>query len=200
MSIATKHGMARSLLLEAVPGGILDEIKGDKGPIDFTEKMKNILKDHFPSIYERVNEKEFKLVDDHAYVRMAIKPELRIPYTMLNNTLILGCGDSVILNDPVTGQGANTTSFCAEQLYHIILDYEEFPWDLDMGEQYWLKIKEYAMKVTKWTNAMMGPPSEAFSEILGGAMNHQQLADDFVNLFHNPIAAHDAFFNVPIKK
>jgi flavin-dependent dehydrogenase len=199
MDIITKHGLARSLLLEAVPGGALDKIRGEKGPVDFAAKMKTVLREHFPSVYERVDEKEFRLVDENAYTRVAINPEVRLPYTTFNNTLVLGCGDSVAINDPITGQGANTASFCAEQLFNTLMDNLEGSWDENVGKEYWSRIDEYVVSVSQWTNGMMGPLSESFIEAINGASSNQFLADRFVNLFHNPIAANNVFFNVTVK-
>jgi flavin-dependent dehydrogenase len=74
-------------------------------------------------MYMLSSRRAVSFIDDLAYVRIAIKPEMYIPYTMVDNTLVLGCGDSVVLNDPITGQGANTASYCAEQLYATLMEY-----------------------------------------------------------------------------
>ncbi|WP_309121174.1 hypothetical protein [Paenibacillus sp.] len=60
--------------------------------------------------YERVDPNEFGLVDPNDCMRVAIKPEARIPYATANGTLALGCGDSVLLTHPITGQSANAAS------------------------------------------------------------------------------------------
>jgi len=194
MSIVTKNGLARSLLLEAVPGGKLDIIKGDRGAEDFADKMKNVLSEFFPEIYKRVHPEKFRLIDDMAYTRMAIKPELRIPYTMINQTLVIGCGDSVFLNDPITGQGANTTSYCAEELRKILVDNARESWGISLGIQYWDRIKQYVVQVSEWTNAMMGPLSSSFLDFINDATKSQEVADEFVNMFHDPQKAYNVFF------
>lgn len=193
-STVTKHGLARSLLLEAIPGRDLDCIKGAKQPDDFVKELLGVLQTYFPHVYERVNVKEFRLADPLSYVRMAIKPEVRIPYTMVDGTPVIGCGDSVVLNDPITGQGANAASYCANALYNVLSENSNEVWDAAIGEQYWDRTKQYVVKMSEWTNAMMGPPTEAFSEMLGKASQIQQFADELVNMFANPIAAHNAFF------
>lgn len=190
----TDKGLARALLLEAVPGGELDRIKGSPGPDQFVRELSDVLKSHFPHIHERINDGGFHLVDSQSYVRMAIQPEVRVPYTMVNGVLAVGCGDSVVLNDPVTGQGANAASYCANTLFDVLLQNVDRQWDNAIGEQYWERTKEYVTKMSDWSNAMMGPPSAAFSELLGQASNDQAAADDLVNLFADPIAAHDAYF------
>jgi ribulose 1,5-bisphosphate synthetase/thiazole synthase len=190
----TKQGLAGSLLLEAIPGSELDCMKGIKGPEDFVKKLLRMLQAYFPHIHERINVDEFRLVDPVSYVQMAIQPEIRIPYTMVNGTLVVGCGDSVVLNDPITGQGANAASYCANVLYSLISEHADEAWDDAFGEQYWMQSKEYVTKMSEWTNAMMGPPSESFSALLGKASHNQETADELVTLFANPIAAHSVFF------
>jgi flavin-dependent dehydrogenase len=172
----------------------MDRLKGDKGPEDFANGMRDILETFFPHIFERVNSKDFRLVDPMAYNRIAIKPEVRIPYTTVSGNLILGCGDSVVLNDPITGQGANTASYCAEMLYNVLSENIHGKWDVSLGELYWERIKEYTIKMSEWTNAMMGPLSESFAEMLGMASQNPEIADKFVNMFTNPIEAHEVFF------
>jgi hypothetical protein len=193
-STMTIHGLVRGLLLETVPGCELDQIRGDKWPQAFTDSMRLILETYFPHIFARVNVDQFRLVDDMAYTRMAIKPEVRIPYTTVNGTLVIGCGDSVALNDPITGQGANVASYCADVLYNTILESRNEIWDTSLGIKYWNEINEYVTKVSEWTNAMMGPMSESFSEMLGRATQNQETADEFVEMFTDPIKAHGVFF------
>jgi hypothetical protein len=191
----TRQGLVRALLLESIPGGPLDQIKGEKGPIDFAERMMGILQQHFPQVYERVDPEQFRLVDEHAYNRLAIKPEVRIPYLMLNGTLVLGCGDSVTLNDPITGQGANAASYCAKTLFDVVTEHGDQPWDESLGEAYWDRTKDYVIRLTEWTNAMMGAPSAAFAAKLEQASQQQHVADEVVNLFADPRKAHRVFFN-----
>ncbi len=190
----TKQGLSGSLLLEAIPGSELDCMKGIKGPEDFVKRLLGMLQAYFPHIRERINEDEFRLADPLSYVQMAIQPAIRIPYTTVNGTLTVGCGDSVALNDPITGQGANAASYCANVLYALIAEHAHEAWDEAFGERYWRQSQEYVTKMSEWTNAMMGPPSESFSAMLGRAAQDQATADEFVTLFADPIAAHRLFF------
>ncbi|KRE49595.1 hypothetical protein ASG81_04270 [Paenibacillus sp. Soil522] len=122
--------------------------------------MESILQENFPEIYGRVDLDRFSLVDEAAYLQAAITPVIHRPYLMLNGTLVLGCGDSVFLADPVTGQGCNTASYCAEQLFETLMAHKESPWDEKVGIEYWSRTRPYLMAVTEWTNAMTGPLPE----------------------------------------
>jgi flavin-dependent dehydrogenase len=99
-----------------VPEGPLDVFKGVKSAEEFEERMKSLLLANSSEIYRRVDLDHFSLVDEAAYLLTPITPVVQRPYQILNDTLVLGCGDSVILADPITGQGCNTASYCAEQL------------------------------------------------------------------------------------
>nr|WP_272898794.1 styrene monooxygenase/indole monooxygenase family protein [Paenibacillus sp. MMS18-CY102] len=191
----TKYGPAHALLLEAVPGGTLDRIKGNPGPEALAKEMLAIIQGDFPHVYERVQLDAFRLVDPLSSIRMAIQPEFRIPYTTVNGTLVIGCGDSAVLNDPITGQGANAASFCANALYEVLSSSADQPWDIIVGERYWEATKEYMTKMSEWTNAMMGPPSQGFSAYIDKASKSQESADAFVQLFTNPVTAHAAYFS-----
>ncbi|NOU71297.1 styrene monooxygenase [Paenibacillus sp. LMG 31458] len=190
----TEQGTVTILFIEAVPEGPLDAFKGVRSAQEFEERMKCILVEHFPGIYERVDLDRFSLVDEAAYLQTAITPFIRRPYLMLNGTLVLGCGDSVFLADPITGQGCNTASYCAEQLFETLMAHKESPWDEKVGIEYWSRIRPYLTAVTEWTNAMTGPLPEPIIQILLQAAMDQQIADQVAHWFENPPKAHEAFF------
>jgi hypothetical protein len=190
----TEHGPVTILFMEAVPDGPLDAFKGIKSVHEFEERMKSTLLNHFSGIYSRVDLGLFSLVDEAAYLQTAITPVVRRPYLMLNDTLVLGCGDSVILADPITGQGCNTASYCAEQIFETLIAQKESPWDVKVGIEYWGRIRPYVTAVTEWTNAMTGPLPEHIVQNLMKAAADQQTADQVALWFEKPSKAHEAFF------
>ncbi|WP_028610899.1 hypothetical protein [Paenibacillus harenae] len=108
---------------------------------------------------------------------------------MLNETLVLCCGDSVILSDPITGQGCNTASYCAEQFYETLIAHKESPWDEQVGIDYWSRSRTYVTAVTEWTNAMTGLLPEHIVQMLMQAATDQETADRVVLWFENPLKA-----------
>ncbi|MPY17460.1 hypothetical protein F3P21_11360 [Paenibacillus glucanolyticus] len=74
------------------------------------------------------------LLDEQAYLQTAITSIIHRPYVMENHTLILGCGDSVFLTDPITVQGCNTASYAAEQIYETLVTNKEAAWDEAVGQ------------------------------------------------------------------
>lgn len=137
----TDIGRATILFIEAVPEGILDVFKGIKNSSEFVARMVNVIEEHFPPIYERIDMDRFVLIDENVFLQTAITPVIHRPYATLGGTLILGCGDSVFLSDPITGQGCNTASYAAEQLYQTLITHKESTWDEAVGIDYWNRTK-----------------------------------------------------------
>ncbi|TYP72066.1 styrene monooxygenase/indole monooxygenase family protein [Paenibacillus methanolicus] len=190
----TEKGPVTILFIEAVPEGPLDAFKGIKSAPDFEERMRATVQQHFPAIEARIHAEHFALVDHGAYLQTAITPVVRRPYAMHDDKLILGCGDSVILADPITGQGCNTASYCAEQLVATLLEHQESPWDEQVGLAYWSRIRPYVAAVTDWTNAMLGPMPGHIVQLLMQAAGDQETADRIAHWFEQPSSAYAAFF------
>lgn len=190
----TEQGPVTILFIMAVPGGELDVFKEIKDVKEFTNQMKNITQKYFQDIHERIQQDIFALSDDKAFLNVAIKPVIRKPYVIFKNKIVIGCGDSVFLNDPITGQGCNLSSFCAEQLYETLIQYKNSIWDIRIGETYWDRTKTVVKEVTEWTNAMtQALPQHVVQILLAGAEN-QKIADEVAEWFANPRKAYEAFF------
>jgi 2-polyprenyl-6-methoxyphenol hydroxylase-like FAD-dependent oxidoreductase len=190
----TEQGPVTVLFIEALHEGMLDAFKGVRTAQDFVERMESILQEYFPEIYGRVDPDRFTLVDEAAYLHTAVTPVIHRPYLMLNGTLVIGCGDSVFLADPITGQGCNMASYCAERLFETLMAHKESPWDEKVGLDYWNRTRPYVTAVTEWTNAMTAPLPEHVVQMLMQAAADQQVADRVAHWFEEPPKAHEAFF------
>jgi Styrene monooxygenase A putative substrate binding domain len=190
----TEQGPVTILFIMAVPNKDLDMFKGVKDSIEFTEQMKQSVQTFFPDIHTRIDIEKFALTDQNAFLQVAIKPEIRIPYITYNKKIVVGCGDSVFLNDPITGQGCNLSSYCAEKLYETLIDFKHDKWDENLGETYWNRIKTYVKEVTEWTNAMTQPLPEHVVQLLLSGVESQEQADSIAEWFAEPRTAHEAFF------
>jgi hypothetical protein len=191
----TEHGPVTILYISAIPNKLLDAFKGVKYAEDFTLTMKDIVQTYFPTVYNRVDNEKFSLCDENGFMQIAYIPVIRKPYLMVQNKLVLGCGDSVFLNDPLTGQGSNLASFSAEQLYETIMQNKDSAWDRRLGESYWNRTKERVEAVTKWTNAMTQPLPEHVIQFLFHAAQNQDIANDFAEWFEDPRKACKIFFS-----
>lgn len=191
----TEFGPVTILFLMAIPNKSLDVFQGIKMPEEFTLIMKNTVQTLFPEINSRIEDETFSLCDDRGFLQTAITPAIRKPYTLFQNKLVVGCGDSVFLNDPITGQGCNLSSYCAEKLYEILMEYKDSAWDIQVGETYWSRTKPYVKKVTEWTNTMTQPlPEHVIKQLLQGAEDHTK-ANRIAEWFADPTIAHQDFFS-----
>jgi flavin-dependent dehydrogenase len=98
-------------------------------------------------------------------------PTVRHPVGHLpSGGLVLGMGDVVVANDPITGQGANNAAHSAHIYARHIIDnadgrYDE-AWMQATFDDYW----NYAKHPTVFTNAMLGQePPEHVGRILAAA-------------------------------
>ncbi|MGG3574207.1 styrene monooxygenase/indole monooxygenase family protein [Bacillus gobiensis] len=190
----TEQGSVTILFVTAVPETDLDAFKGIKDAQVFTEQMKEIMKHFFPDTYNRINEEQFAICDNKAFLQMAITPVIRRPYVTYHDKLVLGCGDSVFLNDPISGQGCNLSSYCAEQLADTLIEFKHSTWDSHLGERYWNRTKTFVKQVTEWTNAMTQPLPEHIVQMLMEGVQNQEIADGVAGWFADPSTAHQDFF------
>jgi hypothetical protein len=189
----TEHGPATIMFIMAIPNSDLDVFKGIKSAEEFTLKMRSTAQQFFPEIYNRIDGKNFALCDENSFLQTALTPIIRKPYLMVKNKLVVGCGDSVFLNDPITGQGCNLSSYCAEQLYETLMEYKNSKWDAETGESYWNRTKQYVKEVTEWTNAMTKPLPEHVIQLLLQGAQDQVKANEIAEWFANPTKAYEAF-------
>jgi hypothetical protein len=194
----TEQGPVTILFMMAVPGTELDAFNGIKKAQAFTDRMKEISQAFFPDVHNRMDAETFSLCDDKAFLQMAVLPVIRRPYGLFHQKLAVACGDSVFLNDPITGQGCNLASFCAEQLAETLIEFKDSSWDSQLGERYWMRTKPFVKQVTEWTNAMTQPLPEHVVHLLMDGANNQTIADQVAEWFADPSTAHQAFFQTTV--
>lgn len=181
----TLSGPCEIMVFEGVPGGPMDTWADAKTPQEHLAKSLDILKTFVPKEYAR--SKDCVLTDDLGVLAGRFPPTVRKPIlTLPSGALALGMGDSVCLNDPITGQGSNNASHCAATYLAAILAHGDRPFDADFMqatfETYW----DYAQFVVGWTNNMLLPPPEHMLKLLGTAQGSPRVAHWFVNGFNDP--------------
>ncbi|WP_185113005.1 styrene monooxygenase/indole monooxygenase family protein [Peribacillus simplex] len=191
----TEQGPVTILFIMAIPNTELDVCKGVKNASEFTHAMSGAVQQFFPDVYERLDPEKFKLCDRNGFLLTAVTPVIRKPYLMVHDKLVVGCGDSVFLNDPITGQGCNLSSFCAEQLYEALIEWKHSKWDGELGESYWKRTKPFVKEVTAWTNAMTEPLPEHVVQLLLQGSQDQVKANEVAQWFADPTKAFEAFFS-----
>jgi hypothetical protein len=186
----TTSGECEIMVFEGIPGGPMDCWGDVTTPEEHLAKSRWILDTFLPWEAERCHDVE--LTDDNGILAGRFPPTVRKPVGELpSGALVLGLADTVVLNDPITGQGSNNASKSAAAYLAGIREQGDGPFDRAWMEQtferYWDDDAQY---VTAWTNALLGPPPQHVLELLVAGNDHETVASRFVNGFDDP---HDYF-------
>ncbi len=181
----TTTGPCEIMVFEGVPGGPMDCWNDVKTPQEHLKRSKEILEKFMPWDAERCRDAE--LTDDNGILVGRFAPTVRKPIAKLpSGRLIFGMGDSVVLNDPITGQGSNTASKAAAVYLRKILEREkqafDAAWMQDTFEAFW----NYGQWVVRWTNSLLTPPPPHVLQLMGAASQIPALASRIANGFNNP--------------
>ncbi|HEY9440074.1 MAG TPA: styrene monooxygenase/indole monooxygenase family protein [Streptomyces sp.] len=195
MPTLTISGRADILFWEGIPGGPLDAFQGIKDPSEHLAKTLELMEKFTPWEYARATKVE--LTDANGTLAGRYPPVVRKPIGRLpGGGLVLGVGDVVVANDPITGQGSNTASKCADTYLDAIVEHGDREFDAEWMQatfdRHWEK---NAQHVVKWTNAMLTPPPEHVLNLIGAAGQMQPVADRFANAFDNPADLENFFFD-----
>ncbi|MFG1873547.1 styrene monooxygenase/indole monooxygenase family protein [Sphaerisporangium sp. NPDC049003] len=195
MPMRSREGMTGGMLVEAIPGGPLEPITQmpyQDDPRAFIRALQDVLAEHAPRIAERVDPGSFDLLGPDDLLQGAVTPVVRTPVAKLaSGRIALAVGDAWITNDPVTGQGANLGSHCAWVAAEAIA--AGGPYDVAFAESVAAEMWKVAGPVTQWSNAFLQPPAEHVLKLFIGSAMDPGLADHFVNLFSDPVAAWSVF-------
>ncbi len=187
----TLNGPCWIMTLEGIPGGPMDcwdDVRGD--PKGHWEKTLWILETFLPWEYVRVRNAE--LTDAKGILSGRFAPTVRKPVaTTASGRKVLGLADAVLLNDPITGQGANNATKGAKMYLDAILERGEGPFDEAWMNATFERVWDRLQPVATWTNALLAPPPEHVINLLGAAGQYQEIADRFANGFDDP----SDFFN-----
>ncbi|MGP4015725.1 styrene monooxygenase/indole monooxygenase family protein [Saccharopolyspora sp. 5N708] len=181
----TSGGACDIPFFEGIPGGPLDCWSDRPGPAEHWARMLELMRAHLPWEYERFAGAE--LTDDRAVLAGAVTPVVREPVAQLpSGALVLGMGDAVVTNDPITGQGANSANNCAQSYLDSIVARGDRPFDREWMQQSFDRFWEYAKHVAAWTNASLQPAPPHVMRLFGAAAQIPAIRNRFANGFNNP--------------
>ncbi|MES1939310.1 hypothetical protein T5B8_03671 [Salinisphaera sp. T5B8] len=184
----TFSGMSTALLMENVHGGdleVLARLNYEADPNAFLDTLLAKLEKHHPTVYERIDQNVFDLCQPLDILQGGVVPTVRQPYTELaNGRFAIAVGDVQSVVDPVVGQGANMASYSAWVLGHAIIN--EAVYDKRFCEKVERERQDRILAASKWTNAMLAPPSEAFLSLLAAMEQNQDIRDEFTENFSFP--------------
>lgn len=187
--ILSEAGLTVGLMIEAWPSGewdVFGALAGD--PVAVRQRMLDLLRQWVPAEYERC--RSMPLTDSRAVLVGAVTPRVSRPVARLprSGRPVLGLGDALVRNDPLTGQGANLATHAAD-LYRQRIEAHgdrEFnaAWMSEVFEEFWAT---RAAPVTRWTSAMLAPGvPDHLAALLAAGAAHPEVADRFVRTYEAP--------------
>lgn len=181
----TTSGECEIMVFEGVRGGPMDCWSDVNTAAEHLARSREILAKFLPWEAERYRNAE--LTDDQGVLVGGFAPMVRNPIGALpSGNKVLGMADAVVLNDPITGQGANNAVRCAEIYLESIIELgdgrADAEWMQRTFDRYWTG---YAQWVVSWTNLLLKPPSHVL-KLLDSAGKMTAVAQAFVNGFDDP--------------
>lgn len=181
----TKSGPCDIMVFEGLPGGPMDCWKGATTPEAHLQTSLDVLKTFVPWEHDRCRTVE--LTDENGILAGRFPPTVRKPVaTLPSGARVLGLGDAVCLNDPITGQGANNAAKAAAVYFDAILAQGDAPFDEAWMRATFERFWDYAQWVVRWTNMMLLPPPPFVLDIMGSAQVLPALAQRIANGFDDP--------------
>ncbi|MDX3644693.1 styrene monooxygenase/indole monooxygenase family protein [Streptomyces sp. MB09-02B] len=192
--VLTTSGRADALFWLGLPGGPLDVFGGVRDAEEQLALTLDLMRRYTPWEYARATDVE--VTDPGAALTGRYTPVVRHPVGQLpSGGPVLGAGDVVVANDPLTGQGANSAAKCAAVYLSAILDHGDGEFDEAWMRRTFERFWQIAGPVTKWTNTMLAPPAEHVLGLVGAAEGLPVVADRFANGFDDPADFEGYFYD-----
>lgn len=182
----TTTGPCEIMVFEGIPGGPMDCWAEVRTPEEHLEKSKWILRSFLP--WEAERNHASTLTDANGVLAGRFAPTVRRPIGKLpSGRVVFGLADTVVLNDPITGQGSNNAAKAAAICLDAIRKRGAAPFDAAWMQATFDMYWEYAQFVTGWTNALLRPPPPHVLQLMGAAQQFPALARRIANGFDNPL-------------
>jgi 2-polyprenyl-6-methoxyphenol hydroxylase-like FAD-dependent oxidoreductase len=197
--VFSQQGLLANLLIEAIPGGALEVLatrRHDEDPRGFEAVLLELLREHAPATYARVDPKEFRVAGPLDWLQGGFTPVVRRGYAPLEGgRFVVAVGDAHVLHDPVGGQGANGASADAWALADVILDTVRAggAFDESFCQRAEAHTWEAVRPTTYWNNALLELPPPHVLQVMGAASADQPLANALINTLMAPERALENF-------
>jgi 2-polyprenyl-6-methoxyphenol hydroxylase-like FAD-dependent oxidoreductase len=183
--VLTPSGPGHLVVFQFFPGGPWDCWQGADTVEKHLAVSKRLLAEFVPRMYERCRHAE--PMDAAAFLLFGVAPTVREPVGQLpSGRLVLGIGDALVVNDPLTAPGANSAAWAADAYLSAIRAHGEAPYDRAFMEQtfnaVWASTLRY---VTEWNNMLLGGMPEHVVRVLVAANDVPAIRERFVNGFNN---------------
>lgn len=201
-------GPCWNLVFEAIPGGPKDRFQGAKTGEEAVGIARGVIRDFFPWDVEWA--KEMELADERGWLVGRFAPTVRKPVGRLpSGRIVTGVGDTLVLLDPVSGQGANSGSKMAKNLVEAVDAHGDGPldkaWMTETFERYW---QRHGKPINDFNNLFLEPITKAAQELLiaqygvDGVSDdpRQAIADAFITAFNDPARLIRQLLDVPASR
>jgi flavin reductase (DIM6/NTAB) family NADH-FMN oxidoreductase RutF len=173
----TVGGPCDIFVVEGVPGGPMDCWDDVTTPAEHLARLERVLAEHFPTEHARLAAGDPTLVDEKAVLSGRITPAVRRPVGVLpSGRPVLGMADVVVLNDPLTSQGANNAIKSASFYLEAISAHTgafTADWMQRTFDNFW---RGWAQWATEWTNSWLRPAMPHQRAIVNAAAQHDSIA------------------------
>jgi glycine/D-amino acid oxidase-like deaminating enzyme len=190
-------GPGHLIAFQYFPGGPWDRWPEVDSVDEHLAHSKQLLKDFLPRVYERCRNAE--PMDANGYLRGGVTPVVREPVGQLpSGRLVLGIGDAVVVNDPLTAPGANGCALAADAYLEAIRAHGDAPYDRAFMEKtfydFWNKDMRF---ITEWNNKLLGGTPEYIVRVLKAANEFPEIAHRWVNGFYRNRAENFEWLGTP---
>ncbi|PWV54472.1 styrene monooxygenase/indole monooxygenase family protein [Chitinophaga sp. S165] len=157
------HGRVNVLLVEAIPGGVLDLSSNKASVREQFEYIRDVLRDLCADVYDKIRYAELL---EGELLKGAVTPYVKKPVGKLpSGRVVMALGDALAVYDPLAAQGLNAASKAAHYVATRIIENDGRPfneaWINDVFGEYW-KTARHSYQIA---NAM-----------ICGLLPHQQMA------------------------
>ncbi|SEM81815.1 styrene monooxygenase/indole monooxygenase family protein [Streptacidiphilus jiangxiensis] len=183
----TLSGPCVILLWEAIPGGPLDVFGDDPDPAQTLARTRELVRRHVPWEWQALADAE--PTDGGASLAGAVTPTVRHPVARPGGGArpVLGMADTLVVNDPITAQGANNATRCAALYAAAVSAHGERPFDEPWMQALFTAYWEQAARHTvEFTTTMLGPLPDHVQWAFAEAAARPQVASRLAETYADP--------------
>ncbi|HKI06733.1 MAG TPA: styrene monooxygenase/indole monooxygenase family protein [Thermoanaerobaculia bacterium] len=178
-------GPCRAIVFEAPPGSPMDVWGGVDSADKALATALRLIRQYSPEDWP--NYRNAQLVDERSWLKGAITPTVRkVAGRLRTGKHVMAMGDVAIVNDPISGTGANDAVRQADRMTRAIVERNgrafDKDWMEDVFEGYYQERGRYTMEFTR---LMTGPMTEPLWKVLQGAAQSPGVAHTFANMFND---------------
>lgn len=190
----TLSGACDIINLEGIPGGAMDRWDSVKTPEEHLAMTKTLIAEFFP--HEAHRFENIRLTDDNGILAGRFTPTVRRGLGELpSGQHVLGIGDILMLNDPMTGQGSNNASKAAHLFMHAILKHGNAAFDKAWMHALLESCWNHSQWAMRFTNSLLVPPAPHIFAFLQACGEVPALASKFANSFNDPRTLSSWYFD-----